>query len=185
MRQHVAGHRRPAPRRGSRDDHPCPTSDDVAARAEQLLLTLLEVIGELKSVGDITPEELGRISGLEVKFDGEDRYGAGDVLNQEWSYVWEIDQKAMRGPRLEFSFRQRDPRANPPMTGLCQLDLKRFASEMERLDFDRETIYGSHGSLIGHRFYRVPMTATVLTRGEASSSSELIKHECVQMVVVQ
>lgn len=156
----------------------------ATARAEQLLLTLLEVIGNLETVADITPEALGRITGLEVKFDGEGRYGAGAVLTSEWRYSFHVNPASVIGARLEFSFRASPSAANPDMTVICGLDFDQFARGLTNHGFTRNSVRGSHGEIIEHQFTRGDVEVRVGTRGRANSSTELIKHECVRTVVV-
>lgn len=153
--------------------------------AEAAMLKLLELIRGSKSIDDFTPEKLSNVMGLQMNFDGPDRFGAAETLTQDWSYGFYVDRTGMDGPVFIFSFKPRGSRKDPPATAICQLDFNSFARELERMDFSQEAIYGEHGRLIEHRFYRPGFYIEVITQGEASDPVEKITHACVTIVVIK
>jgi hypothetical protein len=153
--------------------------------AEAALLKLLELIRGSKSIEDFTSERVSEVMGLQMNFDGPDRFGAGETLTQDWTYGFYVDRTGMDGPVFIFSFKPRGSRKDPPATAICQLDFDRFAREMEGMGFSQETIYGEHGRLINHRFYRPGFYIEVITEGEASDPVEKITHACVTIVVIK
>jgi hypothetical protein len=153
--------------------------------AEAALLKLLELIRGSKSIEDFTPEKLSNVMGLQMNFDGPDRFGAAETLTQDWSYGFHVDRTGMDGPVFSFSFKPRGNGKRPPATAICQLDFNNFALQMERMDFSQEAIYGEHGRLIEHQFYRPGFYIEVITEGEAGDPVEKIAHKCVMIVIIK
>jgi hypothetical protein len=151
--------------------------------AEQSLLRLLELIRGSKTVQDITTERLQHTFGVEFTVDSG-RSGFGERLTRDWWSSIELDPKHPYGARVEFSFRPDQPGAYPPFSDICKIDFDRFAAELQKMGFSRETYRAEHNRVIHDLFQREGLTVTVYTRGEADSPPEKITHACVQMVLV-
>ena len=155
--------------------------------AEQGLLRLLDLIRSSKSTEDFTPERLNEVMGVRVEYarGGVDRYGAGGQLTEQWSYGFNVEKTAARGPRFEFSFNENVPGSSPQMTDICQIDFDRFTAELEAMGFTRQRYYGSHGSFMKDLFDRPGMRVQVYPRGERGWTPERDSGRvCVQMVLI-
>jgi hypothetical protein len=151
--------------------------------AEQSLLRLLELIRGSKTIADITPERLHATFGVDFTVDSG-RSGFGERLTREWWSSLELDPSNPYGARFEFSFRPDQAGTYPPFSDICQVDFDRFAAELQKMGFSRETYRAEHNRVIHDLFQRDGLTVTVYTRGEADSPPEKITHACVQMVLV-
>jgi hypothetical protein len=151
--------------------------------AEQSLLRLLELIRGSKTVQDITTERLQQTFGVEFTVDAG-RSGFGERLTRDWWSSIELDPTHPYGPRVEFSFRPDQAGTYPPFSGICKIDFDRFAADLQKMGFSRETYRAEHNRVIHDLFQREGLTVTVYTRGEADSPPEKITHACVQMVLI-
>lgn len=149
--------------------------------AEHSLLRLLDLIRDSKTVDDITPARLQSAFGVAfAEHDG--RLGFAEQLSRDWWSSFELDPKRAYGTQFEFAFRPSQPEAYPAATDVCAVDFERFAAELQKLGFSRETYRAEHNRVIHDRFERPGLTVTVYTRGESDASPEKIAHACVQMV---
>lgn len=152
--------------------------------AEQALQKLLDLLRGAHRIEDIDGAALARAFG--VAFASHDgRLGFGEQITADWWTSIELDPKAPYGPRFEFGFRPNDPNAYPSASGLCALDFDRFAAELEKAGFQRETYRGEHGRVIHDTFTRDALKVTVETRGENDDSPEKIAHSCVKTVYAE
>lgn len=155
--------------------------------AEQALLRLLELIRSSHSIVDFTPERVSNVMGVTLNFahDGSDRYGFGEAVTSRWDHGFGVDRTSKSAPYFDFSFNERPPSSDPPMTDICQMDFDGFAKSLEAMGFARQTFYGSHGSLGWDQFERPGLLVEVHPRGEANEPSDKISHDCVQMVIIR
>lgn len=151
--------------------------------AEQSLLRLLELIRGSKTVQDITTDRLQRMFGVEFTV-ASGRSGFGERLTRDWWSSIEFDPNHPYGARVEFSFRPDQAGAYPPLTDICKVDFDRFAAELQKMGFSRETYRAEHNRVIHDLFEREGLSVTVYTRGEADNPPEKITHACVQMVLI-
>lgn len=151
--------------------------------AEQSLLRLLELIRGSKTVKDITAGRLQQTFGVAFAEDSG-RLGFGERLTKDWWSSFELDPAHPYGARFEFSFRPDPPGSYPPASAICAVDFDRFAAELQKMGFGRETYRAEHNRVIHDLFERPGMSVTVYTRGEADSPPEKITHACVQMVLI-
>jgi hypothetical protein len=175
---------------GSIKETPTMTSTATASQAysprldaEQSLLRLLELIRGSKTVQDITTQRLQDTFGVPFTVDSG-RSGFGERLTRDWWSSIELDPTHPYGARVEFSFRPDQAGTYPPFTGICQIDFDRFAAELQKMGFSRETYRAEHNRVIHDLFQREGLTVTVYTRGEADTPPEKITHACVQMVLI-
>jgi hypothetical protein len=151
--------------------------------AEQSLLRLLDLIRDSKTVADITPARLQATFG--VPFDESNgRFGFAEQLSRDWWSSFELDPKRAYGTQFEFAFRPSQPDAYPAATEICAVDFDRFAAELQKQGFSRETYRAEHNRVIHERFERPGLAVTVYTRGESDATPEKVTHACVQMVHV-
>jgi hypothetical protein len=149
--------------------------------AEQSLSRLLDLIEDSKTIEDIDVERLRSVFG--VAFDEDaGRFGFAEQLSDDWWTSYEWDPERENGPQFEFAFRPSQAGAYPAATDVCALDFARFAAELQKRGFNRETYRAEHNRVIHDRFEREGLTVTVYTRGESDASPEQIAHACVQMV---
>lgn len=151
--------------------------------AEQSLLRLLDLIRDSKTIQDITAERLQQTFGVAFAADSG-RLGFGERLTKDWWSSFELDPASTYGARFEFSFRPDPPGTYPPLSDICAIDFDRFAAELVKQGFTRETYRGEHNRVIHDLFQRAGLTVTVYTRGEADNPPDKITHACVQMVLV-
>ncbi len=149
--------------------------------AEQSLLRLLDLIRDSKTVADITPERLQATFG--VPFDESDgRFGFAEQLSHDWWTTYDLNPKRAYGTQFELAFRPSRPDEYPAATEICTVDFERFAAELQKQGFSRNTYRAEHNRVIHERFERPGLAVTVYTRGESDASPEKITHACVQMV---
>ncbi len=151
--------------------------------AEQSLLRLLDLIRDSKTIQDITAERLQQTFGVAFAADSG-RLGFGERLTGDWWSSFELDPGNTYGPRFEFTFRPDPPGTYPPLSHICKIDFDRFAAELTKMGFSRETYRAEHNRVIHDLFQRPGLSVTVYTRGEADNPPEKISHACVLMVLV-
>ena len=151
--------------------------------AEQSLLRLLDLIRGSRTIQDIDAARLEQTFGVAFAADSG-RLGFGERLTGDWWSSFEFDPANPYGPRFEFSFRPDPPGTYPPLSDICRIDFDRFAAELEKMGFSRETYRAEHNRVIHDLFQRAGLTVTVHTRGEADNPPEKITHACVQMVLI-
>lgn len=151
--------------------------------AEQSLLRLLDLIRDSRTLRDVTAERLQRTFGVPFVEDSG-RLGFGERLTADWWSSFELDPGHAYGPRFEFAFRPDPPGTHPPLTDICAVDFDRFAAELQKMGFSRETYRAEHNRVIHDLFQRPGLSVTVYTRGEADDPPEKISHACVLMVLV-
>lgn len=149
--------------------------------AEQALLRLLDLIRDSRTVADITAERLQRVFDLPFTESGG-RFGFAEQLSRDWWSSYELDPTRAYGAQFEFAFRPAQPEAYPAATDICALDFQRFAAELQKQGFTRDTYRAEHNRVIHDRFAREGLTVTVYTRGESDETPEKITHACVHMV---
>jgi hypothetical protein len=149
--------------------------------AEQSLLRVLDLIRDSKTIQDITTERLRAT--FDVPFvESAGRFGFAEQLARDWWSSYEWDPTRAYGAQFEFAFRPSQPDAYPAATAVCAVDFERFAAELQKQGFRRETYRAEHNRVIHERFERPGLTVTVYTRGESDASPEKIAHACVQMI---
>ena len=151
--------------------------------AEALLERLLTLVRDSRGILDFTAARVRRAFEVEFVSD-EGRLGFGERLDRDWWSSIELDPTHPYGARVEFSFRPDQAGTYPPFTGICQIDFDRFAAELQKMGFSRETYRAEHNRVIHDLFQREGLTVTVYTRGEADAPPEKITHACVQMVLI-
>lgn len=151
--------------------------------AEQSLLRLLDLIRDSRTIRDITAERLQQTFGVAFAADSG-RLGFGERLTGDWWSSFEFDPANAYGPRFEFAFRPDPPGTYPPLSDICRIDFDRFAAELTKLGFSRDTHRGEHNRVIHDLFQREGLAVTVRTRGEADDPPEKITHACVLMVLI-
>lgn len=151
--------------------------------AEQSLLRLLDLIRDIKTIQDIDAERLQKTFGVAFAADSG-RLGFGERLTGDWWSSFEFDPANSYGPRFEFTFRPDPPGTYPPLSDVCKVDFDRFAAELTKMGFSRETYRAEHNRVIHDLFQRPGLSVTVYTRGEADNPPEKISHACVLMVLV-
>ena len=151
--------------------------------AERALLRLLDLIRDSKTVQDITAERLQATFGVPFA-ENAGRLGFAEQLSRDWWSSYEWDPTRDYGAQFEFAFRPSQPDVYPAATDVCAVDFERFAAELQKQGFSRETYRAEHNRVIHDRFEREGLTVTVYTRGESDASPEKIAHACVQMVHV-
>jgi hypothetical protein len=177
-----------APSSRSTQENPAMTATANASQsfsprldAEQSLLRLLELIRDSKTVQDITPDRLQAVFGVTFN-EHAGRLGFAEQLSRDWWSSYELDPKRSEGTQFEYAFRPSQPEAYPDASEICAVDFDRFAAELQRQGFSRETYRAEHNRVIHERFERPGLNVTVYTRGESDASPEKIAHACVQMV---
>lgn len=151
--------------------------------AEQSLLRLLELIRGTSTVRDISAERLAQTFGVDF-IASSGRLAFSERLTRNWSSSFELDPTYAYGPRFGFSFAANPPGTYPPLTEICEVDFNRFAADLQKMGFSRETYRAEHNRVIHELFQRPGLSVTVYTRGEADSPPESITHACVQMVSI-
>ena len=151
--------------------------------AEQSLLRLLDLIRDSKTVQDITDDRLQATFGVAFTTNSG-RLGFAEQITQDWWSSFELDPARAQGAQFEFAFRPSQPESYPAATDICSVDFDRFAAELQKQGFSRETYRAEHNRVIHDLFQRPGLTVTVYTRGEADNPPEKITHACVQMVLI-
>lgn len=167
-----------------------PTSSHTASQsqnptAEFLLLRLIDLIKQSKSVHDLTPDAVSAVMQQPVTFFTPDRFGYRGLLTADWRFTLDVKTVKSVTERLDLDFIDRTPNRSAPATEICQIDFDRFAAEMAKAGFSRTTINGEHGIVVYDRFDRPNLSIKVSTRGEAAEPPQKAQHSCVQLVTVQ
>lgn len=149
--------------------------------AEQSLLRLLDLIRDSKTVADITPERLQATFGVPFG-ENDGRFGFAEQLSNDWWTTLDLNPKRAYGTQFEFAFRPSRPDEYPAATEICAVDFDRFAAELHKQGFSRDTYRAEHNRVIHERFERPGLAVTVYTRGESDAAPEKVTHACVQMV---
>lgn len=153
--------------------------------AELLLLRLIDLIKQSKSVRDLTPDRVSAVMQQPVTFFTPDRFGYRGPLTADWRFTLDVRTVNSVTERLDLDFIDRTANRSATATEICQIDFDRFASEMAKAGFSRTTINGEHGTVVYDRFDRPNLSIKVSTRGEAPDPLEKAQHSCVQLVTVQ
>lgn len=153
--------------------------------AEFLLLRLIDLIKQSRSIQDLTPDRVSAVMQQPVTFFTPDRFGYRGPLTADWRFTLDVRTVNSVTERLDLDFIDRTPSRSAPATEICQIDFDRFASEMAKAGFSRTTINGEHGIVVYDRFDRPNLSIKVSTRGEAPEPLENAQHSCVQLVTVQ
>lgn len=149
--------------------------------AEQSLLRLLDLIRDSRTIADVTPERLQATFGVPFA-ESSGRFGFAEQLSRDWWSSYELNPQRRLGAQFEFAFRPSRPGEYPAATAICAVDFERFAAELQKQGFSRETYRAEHNRVIHERFERPDLAVTVYTRGESDATPEKIIHSCVQMV---
>ena len=149
--------------------------------AEQSLLRVLELIGGLRSIADIDMDRLASVFGLPFA-ERNGRFGYAEQLTPEWWSSYEWDPQRRLGAQFEFAFRPAQPETDPAAGDICSVDVERFAAELERQGFARDTYRAEYGKVIHERFQRPKLTVTVYVRGESDASAQQAAHACIMMI---
>lgn len=172
-----------------KESTPMPTEERKATpqpklNAEAALAKVLDLIRGGKSIADFTAEKVAEVTGLQMRHDGPNRFGAHEILTPEWWYSIEIDNATVNGPQFMFGFHPVEAGSAPSATPVCAMDFAAFSAQLESMGFARQTRYGEHGRVLSYQFYRTGLTVSVGTRGENDDSDENVRHQCVSIVTV-
>lgn len=153
--------------------------------AEFLLLRLIDLIKQSKSVQDLTPDRVSAVMQQPVTFFTQDRFGYRGTLTSDWDYTLEIEDNKSNGARLDLEFIDATPGRSASATEICHVDFDEFSSHLERIGFTRTTVHGEHGRVAYDRFDRPELSILVSSIGEARLPPEKARHRCVRLVTVQ
>lgn len=153
--------------------------------AELLLLRLVDLIKQSRSIQDFTPERVSAVMQQPVTYFTPDRFGYRGSLTRDWRFTLDVRTTDSVTERLDLDFIDRTPNRSASATDICQIDFDRFASEMANAGFSRTTINGEHGIVVYDRFDRPDLSIKVSSIGAAPPPPDGALHICVQLVTIQ
>lgn len=160
-----------------------PTLPQSEATAEQLLNRLLELIKHSTSIADFTAATVGSALGVRLYTFAPGRAGYRARLTREWSVTITTHQKYALGPRMLLEFVRESP-GRVPMTGICQVDVRKFTSELSPVGFSNTVHYGEHGWRMGNLLERDGLTVELSACSEADQPQDKFEHHCIRSVLV-
>jgi hypothetical protein len=155
----------------------------TASEISQKLLTLIE---DIKTLQDIAPSNIERVTGLKITFDpnNSNSYGVGGKINDTWFYnLWSMSSSLPQGVKphqLMFSFDD-DKDGNVDMTDVCEVDFNAYAQKMTNSGYTGKPIYGLRNRIDYWQFTRGDVNLQVYVRGE---SGEKVTHYCVSKLII-
>ena len=154
--------------------------------ADQLLLGVLDLIRDSRSIDAFTHNEVARVTGLPIeRFEGGE-WGYDAQLTPEWRFGFVFDPSAIGGPLFDLGFLNPEGVPEGDMTGICGIDYDEFASGLTDAGFTHQTLLGEHGRRLTEEFRRgAGLHVTIATQGEASAPLEKQSHQCITLIQVR
>jgi hypothetical protein len=159
-------------------------SEKPRMNAETALSKVLDLIRSGAGIKDFTPERISEITGLQMNFDGPDRFGAGEKVTPYWNYSFYMNRASLNGAQFVFSFDPVSLGQSPPATDICRMDFDEFSSALEGMGFKKQVNYGEHGQVVNYKFDSPHMFVSVGTEGEDNEPHEKIAHQCVRTATI-
>lgn len=160
-----------------RDDYFAPTFT-----AKEISRRVLKLIKSINGLDKISPKNLEKVIGGDVKFNGNDRnnYGyAGKIAGSEWFYqifsLTQINGETAR--RLEFSFEKNDDNEQD-LTPVCGFSYEDYKKELSKMRFTVTPYYGEHGRFLYWHFEKNSVQVDIKTYKNNSK-------ECVKTIWIQ
>jgi hypothetical protein len=155
--------------------------------AKEISDRVLKFAKAIKTVKDISPENIERKMGIKVNFNEEDRtnYGFwGKIADSSWIYGLVAypypSAKNKTTDTIRFTF---DNEAeNADMKDVC-VDLESYRKNLKKAGFSYTNAYGVHSMMRGLIFSRKNLFIDVYVE-RYGTNFENIKNDCVQMVII-
>jgi hypothetical protein len=155
--------------------------------AKEISDKLLKFAKSIKTVKDVSPENIERQIGIKVQFNEENRtnYGFwGKITNSSWNYGLIAypypSANNMTTDTVRFSFDNETEHAD--IKTAC-VEIESVRKDLSKAGFSCINAYGSHSFLRGLIFSRDNLFIDVSVKG-SFSDYESIKNNCVEMVII-
>lgn len=155
--------------------------------AKELSNRVLKFAKAIKTVNDISPENIERKMGIKVNYNEEDRtnYGFwGKIVDSSWIYgltAYPFPSAANKTTdTVRFSFDNETENAD--MKDIC-VDLESYRKDLKKAGFSYRNAYSVHSVMRGLIFSRNNLFVDVYVE-RYGSNFEDIKNDCVQMVII-
>lgn len=165
------------------------TTEAARPDAPEVLRRLLALIDTLHQPQDLTVERVAQFSGVAMTpfsdKPNEDTYMSLQPLTEMWRYLY------LWGPNsttrladlgLNFYETEKYRGQNPPMTGICQLDLAQFHEALLKIGYRH--VGNTRQRSAGKQYQRGLVEVDVGIVGESGESIEKISHRCVNRVYI-
>lgn len=157
--------------------------------APEVLRRLLALIDTLHQPGDLTIERVAHFSGIAMTpFSDKptnDTYVISQPLTEMWrySYNWGPN-RATHLPGLGFGFYETEKYRgqDPPMTGICQLDVAQFHEALFKMGYRH--VGNTRRESAARQYQRRLTKVEIGIFGESGESLEKISHGCVSRVSI-
>lgn len=165
------------------------TTETAPPDAPEVLRRLLALIDTLHQPQDLTVERVEQFSGVAMTpfsdKPSDDAYQIFQRVTEMWFYlyIWDLE-RATHSPDLGLLFVEAEKYSgkNPPMTGICQLDLAQFHDALLKMDYRH--VGNTRQRSAGKQYQRGLVKIDVGIVGESGESIEKISHRCVNRVFI-
>jgi hypothetical protein len=155
--------------------------------AKEISDRVLKFAESIKTVNDISPENIKNQIGININFNEEDRtnYGFwGKVADSSWTYGLTAypypSAENKTTDTVRFSFDNEAEDAN--MKDVC-VSLESYRKDLKKARFSYTNAYGSHSAMRGLIFRRNNLFVDVYVK-RYGSNFESIKKDCVEMIII-
>ena len=155
--------------------------------AKEISNLILKFAKSIKTVKDVSPENIERKMGIKVNYNEEDRtnYGFwGKVADSSWIYgltAYPFPSAANKTTdTVRFSFDSETENAD--MKDVC-VDIESYRKDLKKAGFSYRNAYGSHSAMRGLIFRRNNLFVDVYVK-RYGSNFEDIKKDCVEMIII-
>lgn len=157
--------------------------------APEVLRRLLALIDTLHQPGDLTIERVAHFSGIAMTpFSDKptnDAYAIYQPLTEMWKYryIWALNNTTHL-PGLGFGFYETEKyrSQDPPMTGICQLDVAQFHEALLKMGYRH--VGNTRRESPARQFQRGLVEVEIGIVGESGESLDKISHDCISRVSV-
>lgn len=152
-------------------------SGKVEQRARFLLERLLALIKQSNSIEDFTPEHIGEVFGVRLRYFSKTDFGYTETVDKHWTFnIDRLDAAGLNPLTWDFSF-DTDADPSPPRTAVCTLDYDEFVARLKAMGFEGGPHYVEHGRMLYGAFGRNGMSVRVQPKGDG-------QRRCVNLIQV-
>ncbi len=153
--------------------------------ASEISQRVLKLIKSVQTVKDISPQNIEKITGLNMQFDPDDRdtYGtSGKVADSTWFYSLSSLSNLNGGKpnRLQFAFRNME-REDDNLSPICASGFETFKKELESVGFSARQKFGEHSRHLGWYFEKQGVSLDVIDSWE----SKKLERKCIESLMIQ
>lgn len=153
------------------------TAEDVSRR-------VLKLIGSIRGLDDLSPDNIERQTGLKVAFHNEDRqeYGFGGPVADaaDWqyginAYPYPSAARAETDTLLfAFNYQLHEP-SHPDLAPVCAVDFDAYSADLKASGFSSTPRYSSHNRLDGWTFVRGNTVVRISIEGGGPPGRQCVK----------